>query len=254
MSFNIQIDKESQVFLDVILEVEERLGMPVIEHNLDNAHIIRAIEDAIRKFADNSHRGTFKRYIMINSTEEINVNGLNINTLMEDNTIEQYGGICEITDAFASDSLYQNNFWNLARYQSDYNKNLYNFSNNYYKTDIAIFNMYNADSFKKLNFIVNKQTGDIKIQHDLKQTKVFILEVFFYYNSDDILENQWVKEYATALAKIKWGNITSKYRNLVLSGGVEINASSLISEGRYDREQLLEELRQDANPLECFFY
>lgn len=259
MSFKLNIDDQSTAFLAAVEEIKVRLGFPVIEQNMDDSQISLLLKDALKFFSEKSYNGNFKKYFIVECNNEINNNGFNIFTLLSNpedaqNPLEQYGGLYEITDIISNDTHFTDNIQNLANYQNLYGSSLYTFTNPVYKTDVAMFNMYNADNYIKHNFILNKQTGDITIQSNLKKIKYIILETYFYYTSNELLTHEWVIKYATALARIEWGKICGKYSNLVLAGGIQINSDRLVADGRYEKQELLEELRQDSNPLQMFFY
>lgn len=257
MSFIIKIDDTTEAYLNAMEEIKNRLGVPVVEQNLDDIQIKLALNDSIKYYSEKAPGGSFKKYLIIKVSEELKLGNFNIYTLLEnpENEFNFYGGIYEITDMLMNTHHYNpNSFWSLVEFQERREPLNYSYTNAYYKTDIAVHNMYMADRFKKLNFEVNKQTGDINIFNHFNIGEYFIVEIYFYYTSDELLTIPWILQFATADARINWGKITGKYRNMMLPGGIEINADRLISEGRYDKQELIDELNQEANPLPFFFY
>lgn len=63
----------------------------------------------------------------------------------------------------------------------------------------------------------------------------------------DIIKEQWVFEYATALSKITIGRVRSKFTNVSLLGGGTLNYD-LLAEGKAEKEQLETKLMTGSTP------
>lgn len=61
----------------------------------------------------------------------------------------------------------------------------------------------------------------------------------------DVIKEQWVYKYSTALTKITWGRILTKISSVQLIGGGLFNGDTLLQEGIQERDQL-EELLYDG--------
>lgn len=59
----------------------------------------------------------------------------------------------------------------------------------------------------------------------------------------DVYDNLFLKEYATALIKLQWGENLSKYSGIQLPGGVTFSGERLISEAKEDILRIKEEAR-----------
>ncbi len=66
-------------------------------------------------------------------------------------------------------------------------------------------------------------------------------------NYVDVLNNRWVKNYATALAKLRWGSNLKKYNGIQMPGGVELNGQQIFDEAKEEIEQLKEQLDNEFN-------
>lgn len=60
--------------------------------------------------------------------------------------------------------------------------------------------------------------------------------------SIDVYNDRWVKDYATALAKLQWGSNLKKYSGVQMPGGVELNGQQIYDEAKEEIEQLREQL------------
>ena len=61
----------------------------------------------------------------------------------------------------------------------------------------------------------------------------------------DVIKEQWVHKYSTALTKITWGRILTKINSVQLLGGGAFNGDTILAEGIQERDQL-EELLYDG--------
>lgn len=68
----------------------------------------------------------------------------------------------------------------------------------------------------------------------------------------EMLNDIWLKEYATALMKKMWANNIRKYVNMVLPGNVQLNGQLMYDEAVQEIERLKQELL-DLNPPADFF-
>lgn len=59
----------------------------------------------------------------------------------------------------------------------------------------------------------------------------------------DVWIDKFVRDYATALAKIQWGQNLIKYDGVQLPGGVTLNGSAILEEGKAERDDLWEKLQ-----------
>jgi hypothetical protein len=68
-----------------------------------------------------------------------------------------------------------------------------------------------------------------------------------------IYDDRWIKEYATALIKLQWGQNLIKFDGVQLPGGVTINARQIYEDAQADIERLREELRLEHEMPVDFF-
>lgn len=71
--------------------------------------------------------------------------------------------------------------------------------------------------------------------------------------NEDAWNEIWLKEYATALMKERWGNVLSKMNGLRLVGGVELNGAEILNSAKDEIEKLELELKK-AHQEPCAFF
>lgn len=74
----------------------------------------------------------------------------------------------------------------------------------------------------------------------LYKNSYLILKGYKAVSEDDqeVFDDPWMKEYATALMKQQWGNNIKKYGNMVLPSGITINGEEIYSEATEEISQL----------------
>ena len=64
-----------------------------------------------------------------------------------------------------------------------------------------------------------------------------------YTSASDVYNDQFLKEYATALIKLQWGQNLSKFDGVQLPGGVTYNGERITSEAKEDLQRIREDAR-----------
>lgn len=97
----------------------------------------------------------------------------------------------------------------------------------------------------KIKFTFQESTHRLKIFPTPASTTIIpfvIHSINDPYDFPEIWDNEWLKEYATALVGLQWGQNLNKFSGTPLPGGAQINAQSILdyNKGEKDRlEQLL---------------
>ena len=109
---------------------------------------------------------------------------------------------------------------------------------------------------KEKDFRFNRRAGelflDIAWTTDVKVGDIVIAEI--YISSDDetyprVLNDIWLKKYATALVKKQWGTNLRKYEGMQLPGGVTFNGQKIHDEAVIEIEKLEVEAISMSAPL-----
>lgn len=91
----------------------------------------------------------------------------------------------------------------------------------------------------KRDWNFDARTQYLRLFPQPKATKFFgIVSCYVERPIRDVIKEQWVYKYATALTKITWGRVLGKISSVQLLGGGTFNASEVLSEGIAERDSL----------------
>jgi hypothetical protein len=237
-----------------------RLGFPVIELNLDDDQVEDRIDDALQYWQDYHFDGTQKLYYIkkINQTD-INQKYIDLSDVRDssNNQLDIIGvtRIFPVTDSQANVNMFD------LRYQLRLNE-LYDFTS-------ASYVNYTL-TMQHLRSLELMFSGEVPIRFQRHMKKLFVdwgwgstgapvgttLIAECYANIDptvynDVWNDRWVKEYATALIKRTWGNNLKKFSGIQLPGGVTLNGNQIYDEAVTEIEKLEAEMHVEYGaPLE----
>lgn len=237
-----------------------RLGFPVIELNLDDDQVEDRIDDALQYWQDYHFDGTQKLYYIkkINQTD-INQKYIDLSDVRDssNNQLDIIGvtRIFPVTDSQANVNMFD------LRYQLRLNE-LYDFTS-------ASYVNYTL-TMQHLRSLELMFSGEVPIRFQRHMKKLFVdwgwgstgapvgttLIAECYANIDptvynDVWNDRWVKEYATALIKRTWGNNLKKFSGIQLPGGVTLNGNQIYDEAVTEIEKLESEMQVEYGaPLE----
>lgn len=93
-----------------------------------------------------------------------------------------------------------------------------------------------------------RHENKIRLYKSYSEGEHLILRVFRILDPDDVWNDRWLKQYATALIKKQWGNNLAKFSGVSLLGGVQIDSDKITSEAEAEitklEEQLLDEFSE----------
>lgn len=69
----------------------------------------------------------------------------------------------------------------------------------------------------------------------------------------NVYNNQWLKQYTTALIKLQWGTNLQKFTNQVLPGGITLNGTVIYNQAEKEIENLMIELSEKWSERADFF-
>lgn len=109
---------------------------------------------------------------------------------------------------------------------------------------------------KEKDYRFNRRMGkiflDIDWTNDVTIGNYLVAEIYRYVDDDQyyrVLNDIWLKRYATALIKKQWGANTSKYGQMTLPGGLTYTGQQKFDEAVADIDKLEEEARNQSAPL-----
>lgn len=239
-----------------------KLGAPVIEINIDDDQIEDRIDDALQYYQDYHFDGVQKIYYSKLLTQtDINQKYLDLSNVTDkaNNKLEITG----VTRIFPlGDSASNINMFDL-RYQLRLNE-LYDFTS-------ASYVSYTLTQ-QHLRSLEIMFSGEIPIRYQRHMKKLFIdwnwgnsqapvgqavvVEGYAIINPsdyNDVWNDRWLKQYATALIKRNWATNMSKFKDVVLPGGITLNGEKLMSEADTEITSLQEKMITDySGPLEFY--
>ena len=229
-----------------------RLGYPVIEINVDDEQIEDRVDDALQMFMEHNSEGSSRiaQFVEITSTD-ISNGYVDLNTAFSGVYNDR---ILSVTRVFPiNDSTSSINFFDL-KYQMRLND----------LTDLAtgIGDLAYLEQMEQyLSTIDLKLTGHPQVNFNRIDAKLYIqgdlgaggelnagdkIMVEMFVSTSPALANvyndMFVKEYATALIKLQWGENISKFDGITLPGGVKLDGSGIKQEAQKEIDVIRDRL------------
>tara|TARA_B100001057_G_scaffold452551_1_gene496536 strand:- start:3036 stop:3881 length:846 start_codon:yes stop_codon:yes gene_type:complete len=271
-----------QEFIDYCLR---QLGAPVLEINVDDDQIDDALDDARQLYNERHYDGVEKTYLKHEltqddidrgtasgttgvgivtttggSTEISGFGNIQSNWVETSNFIQVPEPVLGIERVFKFDSSTISGGMFSIKYQLFLN-DLYRFNS----VDLLQYSMtktYLEDidflltTDKQIRF--NMRTDRLYLDLDWKAQKVgtfIVIECYRALNPDDftnMLNDLFLKRYATALIKKQWGQNLIKFKGVKLPGGIELNGREIYEDAVRELESLRERmmLEYEIPPLD----
>lgn len=241
-----------------------QLGFPVIQIEVDPEQIEDRIDDALNKYYDYHFDGVEEDYYVVHLTPTDITN----NYLTLDEKIFSVVSVMPISNAAGysgSSDLFN------VQYQF-YLNDFYGGTAEYSGLATLGGNLNYIETFKSyIATIQHRLTPTISFNFNRKTNKVFFNELLTNINMrspilvfkvfkkldvsvyTDVWNDEFLKEYATALIKRQWGSNLKKYGNLNLPGGLTINGDAIYAEAIEQitalEQKLINDLQQPADFL-----
>lgn len=217
---------------DLTNYVLRKLGAPILRVELTNEQIQDNIEYAIKEFSSFAYDGDLKETVLLS------VDGRGYYQLPDFIT-----SIQSIHSVYAGFQNYGSNYvpdrWSEQFFQA--------FEANSTGIDAVIsisstMTLFEKYVMRELHYTFNEYKNTINITEDYTGKVVISYTMDYIPDTiDKIYNQQWVKDYTTALCKFQQGTNTGKF-SAPLVGGSTINYSDMKSEAESDIERLKEEL------------
>lgn len=231
------------------------LGEPVIEINVDEEQVEDRVDEALQYYrefhSDATHRGYLKHLV---TADDVSNEYIPISTNI------QY--ISKLFPVFSGSV--SRNFFDI-KYQMMLN-DFADMSN--FIGDLA----YYEQMQQYLSLLDMKLTGTPQVQFSRVRNRLYIhgdfvdgdiqvgdylvAEVYEYNDPDsytNVWNDNWLKEYATALIKRQWGQNLIKFEGMQLPGGVTLNGRQIYEDANADITRLRETIRLEHELPPDFF-
>jgi hypothetical protein len=226
---------------------KRRLGDPVIEINVDEDQVEDRIDEALqlyREYHSDGQQRTFLKH-QITATDITNKYVTVSDSVLSVNRMFPMTGSSTGRDMFSVQyQMYLNDLAFMDSFMGDlaYYKQM----NQYLALlDMTLTGTPQIDFSRVLNRIYIQ--GDLE-DGTLREGDYIVVEAVAAISPSEaskIYNDRWVKEYATALIKLQWGQNLIKFDGVQLPGGVTINARQIYEDAQADIEKLKEELRSE---------
>lgn len=237
------------------------LGHPYIRVDLSDEHINMCIDTALKHFFKHSPYGSFESHYIYTATQQDVDNGYipvprHIDAVVE--VLPKGISLSDMSFMTAEYQMTRETFMAASRYNNislvDYvtmKQRLYNTQMIIEQPRGFVFVRYQRRlipnfTYKEGSIIAMKcyeNTDPEAADVGVNPTKVI--------NSDDLWDDEILKELAVAECKMVWGSILKKFGNVVLPGGVSLDGQKIYEEGDSDFKQIIKDL-QDSNPIDFF--
>lgn len=217
---------------DLIDYTLRRLGHPVIQINVTPDQIDDRLDDALHKFAEYHFNGTLRQHYKHQITQDDRDNGYIVlpeNIIGVVNIYPMQGYVMMGADMFN------------IRYQIALN-DLYTLSGTnlvpYYMT-MTHLNVINEMLVGQTPIRYTRRYGNrLYIDTDWKEMMLgnyIVVECFEVVDPEEyegVYDEQWLKDYFTALVQEQWGSNLSKFTGMPLPGGLVLNGSAILQEAK----------------------
>ena len=223
---------------DLKCYILRKLGDPVIRIEITQDQLCDSIDDAVQRFLEIAHDGAsvrFKEIKLANGKREykLDYDVMAITKAYDMSNVNSFDAV--FPGKVLADSVGQS------------------FSGNTFDLlTIDMFYKHLADLDIVLNierqYEFNATTKNLYL-YDIPDQTVFTKIGILYYRAipdddDNLYDNRWIKEYATALARQQWGMNLIKYETALVPGQLSLNATRILDEANAAIDRLLLELEE----------
>jgi hypothetical protein len=211
-----------------------RLGKPVLNIEIEDSQAEDRIDDVLQRFMERHYAGSFETIIRIPFTSRDE----------HFQTIKMPKGILAVLEIFESGRgdtsgsaeeferlnylLSQGDLWEMARPMGS-NHDLSN-----YETTLQYISLLRRYFSPSRSFNYSMATGELRVTSGRIIENNFILARIYRsvdpVKSMNVYDDQWIKDYTTALFKRQWGENLKKYDGVQMVGGVTVQGQKIWDE------------------------
>ena len=227
-----------------------RLGFPVIEINVAEEQVDDRIDDALSKYWDYHFDGVEEEYLIVPITDADVANGyitlpdsaFAVVSILPIGSTTATGVGSDIFNA--QYQFYLNDFYST--------NNIVGSNLSYFTTMKSYLSTLERELVPINSFNFNRKTNRLRFNEPMSliKSKASTLVAKIYRKLDvdafpDIWDDEFMKDYATALIKRQWGENLKKYGSLTLPGGITLNGEAIYTEAVADIDRLETKLTTD---------
>ena len=230
-----------------------RLGSDIHKIEVSDSQIEDRIDDALSKYFDYHFDGTTEEYLIVPLTDQIEADGY----IDLDDKVVAVSEILPLSTSGSSSNLFD------VTYQF--------YLNDFYRNGIIGGNLASLETMKQYLALLqqrltpvtsynhNRKTNRITFNENISRIRTkashLVFKVFLNLDVDEfpnIWNDEFIKDYCTALIKLQWADNIKKY-NKPMPGGVTLNYEMILTEAKEEVARLEEKLINNlGNPLGFF--
>ncbi|QZI90457.1 hypothetical protein MYOV003v1_p0133 [Vibrio phage 207E48.1] len=236
--------------------VKRKLGAPVILINLDDKQITDSIDDAIQHFCEYHRDGSETHYHAYTVTADDVAN--NYIPVPRDLNID------DIVRLVSSNGILGIGQWHTPTWQAA--SNIMSVKSSFATirlTDYVLMQERMSSMNQILGdpcpFTFKKYKRKLYPRFDFKEGDIIAMECYENVDprvagNEDAFDDLWLKKYATACVKERWGNVLTMMQNVKLPGNIELDGNKMLMEAVEEKARLEEELQKGhQEPVDFFF-
>lgn len=229
-----------------------KLGHPRVTVNIDDSQMYDRIMEAVDKFMKHHVDGSHREYFILNLTK-----GLQSYTLPD--------RVYAITNIYKASGIYPN----LDMMQivfSDLYRNGKMFRVD--PADWAILqsklSLIKSVFEKTLDFEFNVVQHRLNIVDSINEAYAIAIEAYAFDDIDDhdtgdeslqnILSQEWVRDYALSLCKEQWGVNLEKFKNMAFIGNVSVDPTKMIDDAQKKQAELVADLNEKYGGVDPVYF
>lgn len=226
-----------------------KLGDPVIQINLAPSQIEDAVEDAILKFVE-YHRDGFEEHYFIHTFTSQAEADLREFDIPADLGIDDVIEIIPVNGSTIQNGRFDTYAWQAgAAITSPISGGWANTSLQDYSVMMQRFADLSAVLGEVFCFRFSKYKRKCRLMFRVSEGESIALKTYRRIDprvvgNEDAWNDPWLKAYATALIKERWGNVLIKAAGVRLVGGVELNGQLILDSAKEEIRDLEEQLKR----------
>lgn len=244
------IDNQEE-FIGYILR---KLGEPVVKVNLDEKSITDAVNDAIDKFCERHMDGSEEHFYVATVSAEDASSGYI--------SIPKNAYIDSIQELLSCDGN-KIGEWHTPAWQATSSMlSIRTGFSSIRLSDFVIMRQRLEDIGtvlgEKYPFTYKRYKNRVICHFEIKEGDKLAFRCYERIDprvegNEDAWNDDWLRRYATALVKERWGNVLVKAQGIKLPGGIELDGTSMLQEAKAEIDQCLQDLMKEHEwPVEFF--